>query len=236
MSFKFSLIPLFCAFFIVLLCFNDAFANSNASSGSSAWCTPKAPPKIDIKTHTTDVEWVFNKSEKDLNAFPVDTKNPYGTQVMTDVGGLMKGGIQMQQTMRFGSFVHRGLGQSCHFYDSVRVEFLLSPTIFIASEFPPGTCKHNAIKGHEIKHVMEDRAIVKKYAAVVGRALKNEIDRQTIWGPVPIGQSQATQEKMRVRLENILKHYSQMMEGERRRRQQAIDSLAEYERVNNMCR
>jgi hypothetical protein len=83
---------------------------------------------------------------------------------------------------------------------------------------------------------MEDRAIVKKYAAVVGRALKNEIDRQTIWGPVPIAQSQATQEKMRVRLENILKHYSQMMDGERRRRQQAIDSLAEYERVNNMCR
>jgi len=50
-----------------------------------------------------------------------------------------------------------------------------------------------------------------------------------------VSQSGQVEAYLKGRLENILKSYSKKMDEERKTRQQAVDSLKEYERVNNLC-
>lgn len=225
-------------FFLSLLCVSTVISLKAASAQTlvrPSWCQPKNQAKVSIKTDTDRITWVYNKSEKDLNSFNIDTKNPYGKEVITDVGGLMQGGIQMAETMRFSTLTHSGLNQVCMFYDAVEVSFHIFPTIYIASEFPQGSCMHNAIKQHELKHINTDRQIVNRYAQAVGQSIKAEIQRQNVYGPIDISQIKAMQALMKSKMENILLSYSAKMDAERRLLQQQIDSLAEYQRVNKSC-
>ena len=207
-----------------------------AAQTNSSWCRVVRTPQVSIKTDTDKINWVFNIPQRQLNNFDVDTINPYGNSIHTDVGGLMKGGINMVQTMRFNTVTHNGLKQSCLFYDSVKVQLKIEPSIYIAKEYAVGSCKHNAIKEHELKHINTDRMIVNKYAQLIGRAIKAEIDKRSLYGPVSIAQEDSIKELMRSRMENILRKINAQMEDERRQRQQAIDNINEYERVNNLCR
>ena len=231
MRLKILFLILFCTLPIPHLA--DASAPQNKGQN---WCKLSKPPQVVIKTDTDKINWFFNYSQAQLNNFDVDTINPYGNSIHTDVGGLMKGGINMTQTMRFNTITHKGLNQSCVFYDIVRVDFKIEPNIYIAREYPPGSCKHNAIKGHELKHINIDRLIVNKYAALAGRTIKAEIDKRALYGPVSIAQEDQMAKLMQGRMELILRTLNKQMEDERRTRQQAVDNLQEYERVNNLCR
>lgn len=207
-----------------------------ADLGKNGWCRADRSPRIEVKTATDEVLWDFSKSEKDLNNFSIDTKNPYGKNVITDVGGLMQGGIDMKEGMQYGTITHTRLNHVCYWYNSVTVTLHIKPTIFIASEFPRNTCKHNAIKEHELKHINTDRLIVNKYAGLIGTGLKDMMAKQTLFGPYKVEQAKEVERYMQSRIETILRTYGKMMEDERRQRQQAIDNLDEYERVNRMCR
>ena len=206
------------------------------AAGKHAWCKPSSYAKIQVKTSTDEILWDYSKSEKDLNKYKIDTVNPYGKNVITDVGGLMQGGIMMQEQMRFSTLTRSSVNQICYWYDDIVVTLHIQPTIFIAREFPRGTCKHNAIREHELKHVQVDREIVNKYAALLGQSVQEIVNRKTIYGPYHVAQSKEVETYLKDQLNVALKRYSKEMDDERKERQQKIDSLAEYERVNKMCK
>ncbi len=199
------------------------------------WCAPNSAPIINVHTSTDQVFYNFTLSEKQLNGFSVSTVNPYASNIITDVGGLMKGGIQTQQKMSFGTMTNPNVGQVCYWHSDMDIYLHIKPTIYVASDFPKGSCMHAAILEHEHKHVIVDREIVNKYAALIGQALREDIHRYRIFGPVPISQEQALAAQMKQRMQTILTSYTTQMATERRKRQQQIDSLSEYERVNNLC-
>ncbi len=201
-----------------------------------SWCKADRAPTINIKTATDEVNWDYSQSEKQLNRFKIDTINPYGNNIITDVGGLMQGGIELSERMSFRNITNNRLQVRCYWFDTITVTLHIKPTIFIASEFPVGTCKHNAIKEHELKHIQVDREIVNKYASLIGQAVKQEVEKQAVFGPYNVSQSKEVEAYMTGRLESMLKYYSNMMGDERKRRQQVVDSLNEYERVNQTCR
>lgn len=213
---------------------SGVFAVPEASAKS--WCTPTKTPTINIRASTDQISYDFSLSEKQLNRFNISTVNPYGDNVITDVGGLMKGGIKTQQKMTFGTLTNRQTGQMCMWYDMVDVLIHIQPTIYIASEFPRGTCMHKAIMAHEQKHIQVDREIVNKYAALIGKALKNDIYKQAVFGPVPINQQNQLHQTIKGHMQYILQKYISDMSAERKARQQQIDSLPEYERVNHQCK
>ncbi len=209
---------------------------SPAQAEKHAWCKPSSYAKIQVKTSTDEILWDYSKSEKDLNKFKIDTVNPYGKNVITDVGGLMQGGIMMQEQMRFSTLTSSRVQQICYWYDEIVVTLHIKPTIFIAREFPRGSCKHNAIREHELKHVEVDREIVNKYAGLLGKSVQEIANRKTIYGPYHVAQSKEVEAFLKGQLTAALKRYSSEMDDERKERQQQIDSLAEYERVNKMCK
>lgn len=200
------------------------------------WCKPNKPPTINVKTSTDNISYDFSLSEKQLNKFSISTVSPYGDNIITDVGGLMKGGIETTQQMSFGTITNPNINQMCVWHDKIELTLHIRPTIFVANDFPKGTCMHNSILEHEHKHVIVDREIVNKYAALIGQAMQNDVAKYTVFGPFPSSQSQIQINQIKARLQNILKTYTTQMSTERRKRQQAVDSLAEYERVNKSCK
>ena len=211
-------------------------ALSTGSALADNWCRPSAAPRVNIKTSTDHISYDFTQSEKQLNAADISTVSPYGKDVITDVGGLMKGGIETQQQMSFKTITNYQTNQICIFYDQIDVTLHIRPTILIAKEFPKGTCMHNSIMGHEYKHVSVDREIVNKYANLVGQGLKKELSITPILGPYPAAQQSAALEQVKMRLKTLLKSYTDAMSSERRIRQQAVDNLQEYNRVNDACK
>lgn len=207
----------------------------SASAVADNWCRPSQAPNIQIKTSTDNIHYDFSKSEKDLNHFQIDTVNPYGNSVITDVGGLMQGGIQLAQTMRYGTLTNTKTQEICYWYTDVTVTLHIYPTIFVASEFPKGSCKHNAIIQHEHQHVIIDREIVNQFANTIGQGLRADLARQPVYGPVPLSQKGQMENLLHARMQNFLSTYSASIDSERRRRQQALDNIHEYSRVNQMC-
>ena len=204
-------------------------------ASDNQWCKPNTSPKINVHTSTDQVLYNFTLSEKQLDTFSVSTVNPYASNIITDVGGLMKGGIQTQQRMSFGTLINRETNQICYWHDNMDVYMHIKPTIYVANNFPKGSCMHNAILEHEHKHVVLDREIVNKYAALIGQAMKSDINQYHVFGPVPLSQQNVLQGQIKQRMQTILTNYTTQMSTERRKRQQQIDSLQEYERVNNLC-
>lgn len=208
---------------------------SRRDARDPSWCRPGITPQVNIRTDTDRISWVYNKSQKQLNKADLDTVNPYGNNVITDVGGLMHGGIKMEETMQFGSLTNPNTREVCMYYNNIDISFHIFPTIYIASEYPQGTCMHNAIKEHELKHINTDRQIVNKYARLVGQVVQKEITRQNIYGPTPITNQRAIEQQMKQRMTLIMTQYSSAMDAERRVLQQKVDNLQEYERVNHLC-
>lgn len=200
------------------------------------WCSPQKAPTISIRTSTDQITYDFSKSEKQLNNFNISTVSPYASNVITDVGGLMKGGIETQQRMSFGTILNPNTQQVCIWHDNLDVLIHIKPTIYIASEFPQGTCMHNSIMGHEQKHITVDREIVNKYAGLIGQAFHDDIAKYRLFGPVPASQQEATLKMIKQRMNAILTNYTTQMSNERKKRQQAVDNLQEYERVNKSCK
>lgn len=208
----------------------------DSAKADNAWCTARQAPQINIKTSTDNISYDFSKSEKQLNTFHIDSVNPYGDNVITDVGGLMEGGISLSQSMEYGTLTNTGTQQICYWYTKVDVTLHIQPTIYVASEFPKGSCKHNAILEHEHQHVIIDREIVNKYAALIGTSLQTELARQKIYGPIPLNQKTWLEQSLKDRMQSLLSAYGNQMNAERKQRQQAFDNINEYQRVNKMCR
>lgn len=213
----------------------SGFVPAAGAFAQSSWCQMNKAPVVNIRASTDKISYNFTTSEKSLNGFDVDTVNPYGKNVITDVGGLMKGGIETSQSMRFSTLTNPRLKEVCYWYDTVDVNIHINPTIYIASEFPERSCMHKAIMEHEQKHVTVDREMVNKYAQLIGNAIKAETDRQPIYGPVPLAQEKAIEEAIKGKMKSIVTSLTAQMDEERRVRQQAVDNLSEYQRVNSLC-
>ena len=147
----------------------------------------------------------------------------------------MKGGIETQQRMNLGILTNQTTGQVCFWHDSIDVFIHIKPTIYVAREFPEGSCMHRAILEHEMKHVTIDREIVNKYAQLIGSALQEDVARYRIYGPVPLTQQAALESQLKARIYSLIGMYTTQMSEERRNLQQQIDNLGEYERVNHSC-
>lgn len=226
------------SFLHVILCFMclGALGLTQAIPAAAAdWCAPPKAPRISIHPTTDNISYDFSLSEKELNQFDVSTVNPYGGNVITDVGGLMKGGIQTQQESTFGNMTNYGTQEICYWHDSINVTIHIHPIVYVAREFPEGSCMHNAILAHEHQHVVIDREIVNKYANLIGQSLQQEVAHYPIYGPAPLSQKETVYAQMKDRVQSIITTYTQQMSAERQQRQQALDNISEYERVNHLC-
>ncbi|MBI1326936.1 MAG: hypothetical protein GC136_04760 [Alphaproteobacteria bacterium] len=206
-----------------------------AQTADSSWCRANVAPRINVVPTTETVRYDFAQSKKQLDTFKIDTENPYGSNVITDVGGLMKGGIETKQNASYGIISNPNTDQTCMWISEISVGIKISPLIYIASEYPRGTCEHKAIMEHENKHVEVDRQLVNAYAQLMGQEYFRLLQQKPLYGPFPTAQKDAYAQHINTESVNIFNALVQRMEAERKLRQQQVDNINEYESVQAKC-
>ena len=199
-------------------------------------CQAKTAPIINVVPSKSRVKYDFSKSKSDLNSVNVDTVSPYGPQHDTEVSGLMSGSIQVKHEMSFMHEQYARIDTGCLYIRNVDIEVHIEPIVYVASEYPKGTCMHNAVLAHEHKHVRADQVIVNKYTKVIGNAMLRVINSQgASFGPYELNRIPLVQNNIQGSLNKVLTKYNDLMNDERRVKQQAIDSFEEYENIGKRC-
>ncbi len=200
-------------------------------------CHAKIPPRINVRPTKGRIKYDFTKNKAALNSVDVDTISPYGPRHKTTVSGLMSGSIQLKNNLSFIHETHPYLNKGCLFLKDVNVQIKVDPTIFIASEYPKGGCMHTAILAHEFKHIEADQLIVNKYINLIGKELERVVDvRGSTHGPMKKVRMDEVQEDLRQALNNVVIKMNDRMNRERRKRQQDIDNIEEYEHIGVRCK
>jgi hypothetical protein len=217
-----------CAIFLAILCWPVI--------GQAYECPDDINTRVSVTPNTKEIKTDFTRSKHDLDYMSPDRHNPYGRYSLTDVGGLMEGTIRIETDASFMLETNQKTGDTCAWFEAVNVSINIDPTIFVAREYPEGSCLHEAIYWHEIKHVNTDRKIVNKYLPRFERAINDYLYHDGIQGPVSERFADRLQEDMMTELTDKIYKVSQAMEAERHERQKALDSREEYDRVMGECR
>lgn len=198
------------------------------------WCKVKWDPEIDIVPITSKVKYKHDKSTEDLSSMVTDTDSPYADDAITHTRGMMAGKIQVKSNITLESIDYDGL--FCVYYDKIRVEISIDPTVYLSSELKKGSCLYKEVKKHENKHVMVDRRVVNKYAQKVGKKLVEAVNEEMLVGPLREKHLTLARDHLQNRIKAKIDYISRQMYDERNRRQQIIDSLGEYQDVSDNCR
>ena len=128
------------------------------------------------------------------------------------------------------------MGYACIWYDSIDVELNIDPEIVIAKELYYDSCMRKSIIEHELKHVRVDREVVNKYAQTIGKRLFEALKaRGFSVGPIKEERLLEVRSKMQRVVNQILELEYKKMNIERRERQLEVDSLEEYDSVDDKC-
>lgn len=207
-----------------------------SGGGQAITCKAAALPPVRVEPSKSVIQYDHSLTQGQLDRMEIDTVNPYGDHKQTHVGGLMSGEITVEHQIGFVQERYDRLGVSCLYYDSVDVKININPTIYIARENKPGSCRYNAILEHEKKHVEVDRLVVNKYARRIGESVSFALKQYgSSFGPFPVGEIAYAQERLQEYLGGVIKAEVDAMNEERRASQQAIDTIQEYERVRRLC-
>ncbi len=208
----------------------------NASTGGApVSCPAQQKARINLQWRADPVKYDFTQSENQLRRMRIDTINPYGQNVKTDVGGLMSGSIQVNSSFQVSNLKYEGLNLVCLWAEQVNITVSMNPTIYIANQHKQGSCRHNAIMEHELKHVMTDKQIAAEYVPQIKETLNKALARVGVVGPKPASEQADYQKKIMDYLGEEVRKVTDKMYEVRKQRQQGVDSLAEYERVSKLC-
>lgn len=198
-------------------------------------CPPQKSARVDVRWRSNPIRYDNSKTTAELNSGPVDSENPYGVHVSTDVGGLMTGKMEYKSGVQVSSIRYPTSKVACLWIDKVTVDVIIDPLIHIAAEHPKGSCKYNAILDHEHQHVAIDRKVVTDHLEKLRIAAAQAVQKVGVVGPKPDSQMDEYKQKMSHYVTNAVKEVADVMYKERTRRQKAFDNKEEYDRVDAMC-
>jgi hypothetical protein len=199
-------------------------------------CHAPHSPDVVVSAKESGIQYNNSRSQTELTRMETDTVSPYARNVRTHVGGLMNGEVSVAQNIRFYHETYSTVRAGCLYIDTVKVDITTRPTIYIAKNHRKGSCMYNAILEHEKKHVAADRELVAKYRSIIAKALESAVeDMGASHGPYPASKLSMYQDVLQKELQNVVHVYSAKLTEERKKKQQGIDTLEEYESVQAKC-
>lgn len=206
-----------------------------AQADPSALCKMPAPTAINVKPTSEKLIYDYSGSLDDLQKTEIDTINPYGFGATSHTQAYASNLVQPEWSIELG---HKFLPQYnayCLWYEVIDLKINITPKITIAKEVHDNKCKYKHVKEHELKHIAVARQVVNKYSRTMGKKIYNGLsERGFKVGPIPAKNVKATVKRMQDTVGQLLDTEIQKMNIEHLERQQAVDSRAEYERVNTL--
>ncbi len=210
------------------------FADVERAQAQTIKCKANPAQSIKVIVTTSPVKKDSSKSEQQLQNFKIDTINPYGEESVTEIGGLMSGGLQFKSAMNI-AWETDGRS-SCYWFDNIKMTLHIDPTIYIANKHPQGSCRYRAILEHEYKHVKADQDVAVYWRPRLEAYLKQKVAQMGTVGPYSNARQNEVRREMTEFISTAMKQASDKVNQDRIKRQQAIDNRDEYDRVNAKCR
>lgn len=205
-------------------------------AASNPVCSIPSPAQINVIPKSSAVKYDYSKSLAALQAEQVDTINPYGFHGTSITNGFASSPISIEPKISMNYKYLPQYGGYCLWYEKIDIHINVDPTITIATELAKDSCKSKAVRDHELKHVRVSKMIVNKYAKTMGSKVFNALQqRGFVAGPIPQNSAQEMQTRMAETVQQIVEFEFRKMQLDHEEQQQAVDSLAEYERVNALC-
>jgi len=172
----------------------------------------------------------------------VALNNHYGYKTLTNLGaklgrpghqvlGLTRGNAVVRFSLNSLSIVDRAGRWEC-FSPQLTLTYGFSPiTVFVANEFPEGSCAYKEIYAHELRHVKAYQAHMVGIEKVLQETLNYRFATGGPWRG-PVGQNRA------LLLQELNERWAHYVEREIARvdvAQALIDTPEEYARVVNSC-
>ena len=198
-------------------------------------CDARQPADVKVRVSAAPVTYNLSKSSAGLGHFDIDTVSPYRSDEHTKIGGLTGGAINISTDIGIGLTKYSLLGKSCVWLHDIRIKIVSEPTVYIASEYKPGSCRYRTTVEHEMKHVAADAKILNDFAPVIEEAAKKVAHETGVIGPVPTRDIDKIKTNINKEIEDALKAPIDALHKERRLRQQAIDTRQEYDRLSALC-
>ncbi len=113
----------------------------------------------------------------------------------------------------------------------IEVKLILNQQVYVATEFPPGTCGHDEVLAHEQRHVAANLAQLEKTARFVEESLRAQEGGAPPWMGEPAALREAVLERARVSWMAQLEANFHQVDREHA----IIDSVEESQRYRQLC-
>lgn len=197
-------------------------------------CEPPPPPQIEVNTVEAPIQTDNTKSVREVTTLAAGAYRPAGA--WAHATGLTVGIFQFETKYKIRANLELLSGAGCYWLDAVTVELNFVPTVYVAREYAPGTCRHAAILAHEMKHVGVDREILATYLPIVRSRLREVSAELGVIGPKPKTAEGEVRRQIGSTIEQAVNQVMEKIQAERRRRQQTVDTPQEYRAVQAACR
>ncbi len=143
---------------------------------------------------------------------------------------------KLKAGLRVGIKSHDSADETCRWIEGVRVELRLTDRIiYVIRERKPGTCGYEVVLEHERKHEAVDDAVLREHIPRLRAAVERAIAGLPEPRPVPRRQGATVDKQMFAAVEKALDRAVAELQRDLARRQNAIDTPAEYQRVGAAC-
>lgn len=189
---------------------------------AAAECAPPRDAEIAVTLQEAPLQIDRTSSYAEL------TRRVGGLPSGPSVFGITEGSRATDISYRFGILPMDG--QYCVTFDRIAVAIEVTMVVHLASELVPGTCADRVYAGHEQQHVDIDRELLPMLRDRVAAAATYAGRRSVVAATEEAG-LKLLQEAARREIRQALDRYSE----ERDRRQNALDTPAEYARLQRQC-
>ena len=184
--------------------------------------------KVEVRTELPPVRTHHDLSRRQLGllAFHGPTNR---------ILGVTASNLRAATATRYGYRPLEGEG-TCFWVDRVEVTLRYEALdIYVASEYPAGSCQYQAILSHESKHAAAAQAVLDDYVQDIRSALTSlSIPKPP--SPLLVGAVSEARQKTQATIEKLLQPVIERLRKTMQETQSRIDSPAEYRRVESQCR
>ncbi len=213
--------------FITSLMSAHALAQDNADEG----CDPYADIPINITPIFDDISYDYSADLGDIQKLAADSLHtiPRHESVVLGITHynpvLEFHATLIKKTMSSGLY--------CAKVKSVNARIgYTNITVYIAREFPEGTCEFDHVMTHEQKHVTVNRELLEEFTPLIEERLK---DYFRLYGTFQVEQPNFADSLINEKVKAVFSEMAQKMLLENQRRQKLVDSPEEYAKNNTAC-
>lgn len=194
--------------------------------GGADPCDQLPAPSVTVKRLEEPITLNTQYSYKALNHLGASLARP-GHQIL----GLTRGNAVVRVEIKAPAYIDRTGQWECTSPQLVLTYGFKPITVYIAKEFPEGSCAYQEIHSHELRHVKT----YQDHIARIEKELTETLKRRFATGGPWRGPAGQTQERLQQELDERWIPYVKREIEQVKEAQARIDTPEEYARVENSC-